>query len=516
MAITANGTVRSIAHRVLDQLNTFPAIGFHLPASFQNLDRIEELLEAPLDPQVRELIALGDGETIKSPGIFYGMRALRTDDIIAFLQSDQGWVHWLPFARDGQGRLLGVQLAEDPNVAGPVTAMVSVGAQPVTIADNIADLLSAVLASLERREGYPEVLRIRTKDAWSAPYSFGLNDGSGQPVHLLSILDRVALPLGSGGTRGAVVDPSNPLGSDYVVPIGASSNFSENPIGKFSLHGPGTIGEAQVSTEQRPIGEGLSGAVQPIGESAAGANVAATTAVGAAAAATATAIGAAAAAGAAAVHTAAETATSRDQGGTASESVVPEPAPPIPPVPPLGNPEVAGDPSAAIPTVTATETSATVEQLSLPTADLGALAMLNTVPGLRSLELPDLTPILEHLEPLGKLSGLRKLSVQSAYQPVLDQLRKLKNLEELTVKNSMFYALNYLKSFPKLEKLEFVDTTIQNASVLGELKNLKSLHLENTFIENGFDAILGNPSITDFVGDVEQTRLFNEYRGRRN
>ena len=59
-----------------------------------------------------------------------------------------------------------------------------------------------------------------------------------------------------------------------------------------------------------------------------------------------------------------------------------------------------------------------------------------------------------------------------------------------------------------------MNTTIQNASALGELQNLNSLHLDNTFIENGFDAILKNQNITDFVGDAEQTRLFNQYRGR--
>ncbi|MGB3413935.1 MAG: SMI1/KNR4 family protein [Microbacteriaceae bacterium] len=526
MVTTTYGTVRGLAHRIFDHLDTFPAIGFNLPASRQDLQEIAELLEAPIDVQLLELISLGDGETQKSPGLLYGLKLLTTAQIQALLLSNQALVGWLPFAADNQGRLLGVRLSDDDSTPGAVTAVLQNGGKEYPVAENIAELLSAVASSLEVREGYPEVLRLRSADAWSAPYFFGMNNGSDRPVGFLEILDTITFPLGSGGTRGAKVDPTNPLGSNYVPPIGASSDFgANNPIGELP------------SVSEQPIGKVQEISSHPIGELAAEPQ----SSLGVAAASAAGVIGTTAAVGAGIVGSAAAasaqptSASQQHSIPTPHIAATPLPSPASPNIPaatpaqkptsaaPAAVPAPAATPAAvpaAVPAAaqanTAPATKSSSESLVIEQADAKALAALANIPALRNLKLPDLTPIIDEIGALGNLKKLKSLSVASAYQPVLNELKKLQNLEDLELRNSLFYALNFLKSLPQLSSLKFVDTTIQDASVLGDLSGLRTLNLQNTLVEKGFQAIINNPSIQNFTGTPEQMRLFTQARAAQN
>ncbi|ULG73540.1 SMI1/KNR4 family protein [Macrococcus brunensis] len=142
-------------------------------ATDEELQELEEVFGEPLDPDFKTLYQAHNGESFDSPGLFFGLEWLSLDEVMNEVEFNQDeeeefdefpyeiepagaikpiYYHakWLPFAADGFGNFLAVDM--DPGENGKKGQIISYGSDEETfyvVADSLNNLLSFIAKTIE-------------------------------------------------------------------------------------------------------------------------------------------------------------------------------------------------------------------------------------------------------------------------------------------------------------------------------------------------------------------------------
>lgn len=136
-----------------------------------------------------------------------------------------------------------------------------------------------------------------------------------------------------------------------------------------------------------------------------------------------------------------------------------------------------------------------LEDLVLPSAPAGQLAVLAGLTHLTSLEIYDTSVSTEEMEYIGSLTALERLVLNSCNVVTVSPLAKLTKLTYLDLSNNTIRNIQPLSEMKNLQELYMEQNALTDLTQLASLSNLKILDVSNNSLPT-LAPIFGLPSLT--------------------